>query len=118
MKYPLQYFHSDKEAFGIKKKLFYIPFRGRTLQVFASIYDHGWEHVSVSLQNRNPNWDEMCLVKDLFFDDEEICIQYHPKKSEYVNLHKYCLHIWKPPIDKIALLEEHRLDIKVENDNV
>ena len=27
---------------------------------------------------------------------EEICVEYHPKKSEYVNNHPYCLHIWKP----------------------
>lgn len=38
----------------------------------------------------------MCYIKSLFWDDEEVVIQYHPKKSEYVNLHPYCLHLWKP----------------------
>ena len=35
-------------------------------------------------------------MKDLFFDDEETVIQYHPKKSQYVNQHPYCLHLWRP----------------------
>ena len=55
----------------------------------------GWEHVSVSLRNRCPTWDEMCLVKDIFWRDDECVVQFHPPKSEYVNLHPYCLHLWK-----------------------
>jgi hypothetical protein len=55
----------------------------------------GWDHVSVSLPHRTPTWEEMCLIKDLFFDDEETAIQYHPKKSDYVNNHTYCLHLWR-----------------------
>ena len=31
-----------------------------------------------------------------FFEDEEEVIQYHPKKSQYVNLHENCLHMWRP----------------------
>ena len=56
----------------------------------------GWDHVSVSYENRCPTWDEMCLAKDIFFEDEERCVEYHPKRSEYVNLHPHCLHIWRP----------------------
>jgi hypothetical protein len=56
----------------------------------------GWEHVSVSAEKRCPSWDEMCFVKDLFWDEQEMAVQYHPPKSEYVNHHPYCLHIWKP----------------------
>ncbi len=56
----------------------------------------GWEHVSVSLKGRCPRWQEMCYIKSLFWDDEEVVVQYHPKKSEYVNLHPHCLHLWKP----------------------
>jgi hypothetical protein len=54
-----------------------------------------WEHVSVSTEHRCPNWDEMCFVKDLFWDDEECVVQFHPPKSQYVNHHPYCLHLWK-----------------------
>lgn len=55
----------------------------------------GWDHVSVSWPNRCPTWDEMCKVKDLFFNRDECCVEYHPAESEYVNLHPYCLHIWR-----------------------
>lgn len=74
---------------------FYIPYYGRLLKVLAS-EGAGWEHVSVSLQNRCPNWTEMCVIKDLFWDDEDVVVQFHPKKSEYVNVHAYCLHLWRP----------------------
>lgn len=59
----------------------------------------GWEHVSISHKERCPNWEEMCFVKDLFWDPEECVIQFHPPKSEYVNYHPYCLHLWKPPFE-------------------
>jgi len=56
----------------------------------------GWEHVSVSLKNRTPTWDEMCFVKGLFWAPDEVVIQYHPADSEYVNNHPFCLHMWRP----------------------
>lgn len=68
----------------------------------------GWEHVSVSViyishqghsrqEQRCPTWQEMCYVKELFWDDpEDVVIQYHPPKSEYVSQHKFCLHLWRP----------------------
>jgi hypothetical protein len=66
-------------------------------QLFViSSCDGGWDHVSVSRQDRVPTWDEMCRIKDLFFDDEETVLQYHPPKSQYVNQCKYCLHLWRP----------------------
>jgi len=54
-----------------------------------------WEHVSVSFPDRTPTWVEMCMVKDTFWGSEETVIQFHPSKSDYVNHHKYCLHLWK-----------------------
>lgn len=56
----------------------------------------GWEHVSVSLGHRSPTWEEMCAIKDMFWDAEDCVVQYHPPKSEYVNHHPYCLHLWRP----------------------
>lgn len=57
--------------------------------------EHGVEHVSVSFKDRCPTWDEMCIVKDVFWREEERCIQLHPKRSEYVNMVEHCLHIWR-----------------------
>lgn len=60
----------------------------------------GWEHVSISVVDhkgvRTPTWPEMCFVKDLFWDEEETVVQYHPPKSEYVNQHPHALHLWRP----------------------
>ena len=56
-----------------------------------------WEHVSVSHRGRCPSWEEMRDVKDLFWAEDECVVQFHPPKSEYVNIHPYVLHLWKPP---------------------
>ena len=61
----------------------------------------GWEHVSVSTGYRIPNWIEMCFVKDLFWNEEECVIQFHPPKSEYVNHHPFTLHLWKDTLNNI-----------------
>lgn len=65
---------------------------------FAVIFSFGceWDHVSVSLKHRTPTWKEMCIVKDIFFNESENVIQYHPAKESYKNTHKNCLHLWKP----------------------
>ncbi len=55
----------------------------------------GWEHVSVSTGRRVPNWLEMCFAKDLFWDAHECVVQFHPPRSEYVNNHPNCLHLWR-----------------------
>lgn len=55
-----------------------------------------WEHVSVSLADRCPTWEEMCAVKDLFWMPEECVLQFHPPQSAYVNNMPFCLHLWKP----------------------
>ena len=54
------------------------------------------EHVSVSRRDRCPVWEEMALIKDLFWDEEDTVMQLHPPKSLYVNCHPYCLHLWRP----------------------
>lgn len=55
----------------------------------------GWDHVSVSRNDRCPTWREMCWVKSLFFDEDETVVQFHPKASDYVNIHPNCLHMWR-----------------------
>lgn len=54
----------------------------------------GWEHVSVSLSYRCPTWEEMCIVKNMFWDEQDCVIQYHPPEAEFINNHPYCLHMW------------------------
>ena len=58
----------------------------------------GWEHVSIAPYKRSytPSWSEMCRIKDMFFHDDEVVVQYHPAKSEYVSNVDNCLHLWRP----------------------
>ena len=72
------------------------------LVVIAS-WGLGWDHVSISRSNRCPDWSDMCRVKDLFWDAEECVMQLHPPKSQYRNLHPYCLHLWKPQGKEIPM---------------
>ena len=74
---------------------FLISLGGRQVYVIASD-QKGWEHVSVSMSKRCPTWNEMCMVKDLFWADDEVVIQYHPAKKGYKNDMPFCLHLWKP----------------------
>jgi hypothetical protein len=83
----------------------YLPETKPMFVVFSNSYD--WEHVSVSFTYRCPVWEEMCKVKDIFFNEEESVVQYHPPKSNYVNHHPYCLHLWKPLKEKIPLPPKH-----------
>lgn len=48
----------------------------------------------------------MCMVKDIFFRDDECVVEFHPPKKDYVDLMPYCLHMWK----KIG--EEYKLPPK------
>lgn len=82
---------------------------GRSLFIIASdatnwkefgLTGIGWEHVSIHIVNNKkqfiPSWEEMCKIKDIFWDEEDVVIQYHPKKSEYINNNPYTLHLWRP----------------------
>ena len=79
----------------------YLGARKNRMAAFVASWGGGWDHVSVSYQDRCPTWEEMCKAKDMFFMEDECCVEYHPAKSEYVNLHPYCLHIWRPQIGEV-----------------
>jgi hypothetical protein len=70
-------------------------FRLNNLHIIAS-NGEGWDHVSVSLPDRCPTWEEMCKVKRVFFEPEECVIQYHPPESVYINNNPFVLHMWRP----------------------
>lgn len=81
---------------------FIIPSPTRNNRLLRVIASDGfdWEHVSISAGKGKshilmPYWDEMCYIKDLFWDDTDTVIQYHPRKEDYVNFAD-CLHLWRP----------------------
>lgn len=63
----------------------------------------GFEHLSVSTPVRTPTWDEMCKMKDIFWNEDEVCMQLHPAKEDYVDNMPYCLHIWRPIVRDIPM---------------
>jgi hypothetical protein len=77
--------------FFIKKKVGDKPLK----VLCAPMGEQEWDHVSVSLPDRCPTWNEMCYIKELFWGDDTTVIQYHPPKKEYINNHPYCLHLWR-----------------------
>jgi len=87
---------ASDERFG-NNGAFQVPLKTNRQTVYVIASDEGgWEHVSVSRADRCPTWDEMCEVKNLFFGPDEWVVQFHPARSDYVNAHPYCLHLWKP----------------------
>lgn len=67
-----------------------------------------WEHVSVHAANsRNklfmPCWEEMCYVKNCFWDAEDTVMQLHPPESTWINCHPTTLHLWRPVTERIPL---------------
>lgn len=81
---------------------FKITIKGEDYKIIAS---NGceWEHVSISpfKSHKIPSWSVMCILKAMFFEEEEVVMQLHPKKSEYVNNMKTCLHLWRPTVETI-----------------
>jgi len=66
----------------------------------------GWDHVSVSRAGRCPSWAEMDRIKCLCFRDDEVVMQLHINDARKVNIHHYCLHLWRPQTaEEIAATE-------------
>jgi len=67
-------------------------------RVFVIASDgQGWKHVSVSTPDTTPTWEQMCEIKDIFWDAEDCVAQFHPPRSVYVDMHPHCLHLWRCP---------------------
>lgn len=114
MKFPEQFrmwvFGMPETYAGDQFGCFLVPAHhacGRPLKVMVDNGSvSGWEHVSVSLQghpSKTPSWQEMSLVKDLFWEDHEAVLQFHPAKADYVNNHAGCLHLWRPVDGKFPM---------------
>ena len=95
------FFKSDA-SFGNNGAFLILGKKKEFLHVIASD-GMGWDHVSVSREDRIPNWSEMCLIKNMFWDPEDCVIQFHPPESRYINNHPYVLHLWRPQNEKLPM---------------
>lgn len=99
--------HGDKFGWFIWRK-------GKTqIRVMAADGEEtGWEHVSVTVAYcdggkmwtpRMPKWDEMCWVKNQFWNPDECVLQFHPPEEDYINVSNNCLHLWRPVHGEIPM---------------
>lgn len=79
----------------------------------------GWEHVSISVgrigekQTRTPTWQEMCWIKNMFWTEHDCVIQYHPAASEYINMHPFVLHLWRPTHQEIPIPQKEMIGMNI-----
>lgn len=90
---PPQYVTTETDGFN---GMFRFTLDGQLIRCVVSDGE-GWQHVSVSIEysQKPPSWALMCKIKDLFWEPEQVVVQFHPRKSEYVNMHPGCLHMWR-----------------------
>ena len=92
-----------------------VQFKGHYIVIANDGAETGWDHVSIHVRKtRNgkremstPTWADMSHMKDLFFGPEETVFQFHPPKTEHINVHEHCLHLWKPLNNTIPLPPSH-----------
>ncbi len=76
----------------------YVRGNGMGLRVLTGIEPHTdgktWLHISISRPKRNPSWEDIKEVKDIFIGRDKEAVQVLPPQEEYVNLHEYCFHLW------------------------
>jgi len=67
------------------------------LRVLMTIEIHdgkNWLHVSCARKSKLPSWDDLGRTKNLFIGSDKLALQVFPPQSEYVNDHKFTLHLW------------------------
>ena len=103
----------DEDGFN---GMFRVRTKFRRLLCLASDGE-GWRHVSVSVPGSHecPTWAEMCEVKDLFWNPEEPVMQLHPPKSDHINNHPGCLHLWQPKEQSMPLPPSWMVGVKEWN---
>jgi hypothetical protein len=105
--------------------IFYVPLSPSLLAVCQASDGLGWEHISISLRRgtrkkqirpvrRCPTWEEMCAIKAVFWDADDVVVQFHPAENDYINLYPYCLHLWRPTTDVIPIPPAYLVGLKKE----
>lgn len=53
-----------------------------------------WLHVSCAHPDRLPSWETLKDVKAIFVGRDRQAIQVLPSEKKYINIHRYCLHLF------------------------
>ena len=54
----------------------------------------GGYHVSFARKSKMPTYAEMKMIKRDFIGEDKKAIFVLPKKEQFVNINKFCLHLW------------------------
>ena len=56
----------------------------------------GWEHVSISRKSKMPSYDDLVWARQIFWGGNTTVMQLFVPAEDHVNVHPYCLHLWRP----------------------
>lgn len=62
--------------------------------VIVSI-DNGKWHLSISTPKESPTYDEIKDARYKYIPDNVYMAQIFPPKAEFINIHKYCHHLFE-----------------------
>lgn len=97
------YAGAPQDVFGV----FRIPSPvDREILLVLAASGGGWDHVSISRPRRPCIWKEMEYIKHMFFKENEVAMQLHVPAKNHVNIHPFCLHLWRPLDKEIPLPPE------------
>jgi len=60
----------------------------------------GW-HLSISCRNGYPTWDEIRFARYQLIPDEVTVAMILPPRSEYINIHSNCFHLYEIEGDRV-----------------
>lgn len=69
-------------------------------RVICSQQRAGW-HISLSCANRLPSWEEIRYARYALIPDEATMALLLPPRSEYVNVHEFCMQLYEIPAEYI-----------------
>ena len=64
------------------------------IETFGTHKGEEWYHLSVSRSNRIPSYEDLVKVKRDFIGADRKAIMILPPRSEHVNIHPFCLHLY------------------------
>jgi hypothetical protein len=62
----------------------------------------GW-HLSISRKDRLPTWEEVRDARYALVPDEALMALLLPPRSEYVNVHEFCLQLYEVPSEYLSV---------------
>lgn len=100
----VEVFNNTPEEMAKRQELYHAKFREGNFRMgrcFVMVrIENGLWHLSISTPAAQPSYKEIKEARYRFIPDDVTMAQIFPSKSEFVNLHPYCHHLWQIENDK------------------